>query len=66
MHNKSLPIKLIGLFSEITKECCMPEPSAVTLDLFDTGSAIGMPATPTVVTKLDVGVQTCSLALQQK
>ncbi len=60
LHNKSLPIKLIGLFSEIMKECCTSEPSTVTLDVFDIGSARGMPATPTVVTKLDVGMQTCS------
>ncbi len=39
----------------------MSEPSTVKLDLFDIGSVIGMPATRTVVTKLDVGVQTCSL-----
>ncbi len=36
----------------------MSEPSTITLHVFDIGSATGIPATPTVVIKRDVEVQT--------
>lgn len=53
LHNKSQPIKMIGLFSEMSNECWISE-----LDILDNCSTIGMPETTTVVVTLEVGVHT--------